>query len=79
AIPTLPERFRWRRGPGVRTKQTQADGEELHPRVVYCAGAARKYEVLVMCCTTRHNLCLPREVRAVNVLLAEIFTRTEVV
>src|ERR1700733_4778097 len=32
-----------------RRKQTRADGEELHPRVVYCGGAARKYDVLLMC------------------------------
>ncbi len=37
AIPALPERFRWRRGPGVFCEKTRADEEELHPRLVYRA------------------------------------------
>jgi hypothetical protein len=41
-------------------KQTRADEEELHPRVVYCAGSARKYDVLLMRVIQLDTICICR-------------------
>jgi hypothetical protein len=72
AIPALPECFRWRCGPGACQSKRGADGEELHPGVVYCAGRAGKYAVLLIFVTQLDTIWF----RGATLVWGETFTQT---